>query len=30
MTKINDYVRELFGGISSDFSHNFQTQFLRR
>ena len=30
MTKMNDYVRELFGGISSDFSHNFQTQFLRR
>ena len=30
MTKINDYVRELFGGISSDFSHNLQSQFLRR
>ena len=30
MTKINDYVRELFGGISSDFSHNFQSQFFRR
>ena len=30
MTKMNDYVRELFGGITSDFSHNFQTQFLRR